>query len=180
MDSKQLKHIRQIVNGKVNLADYFNTYVFPKKERLTQLGAMHTGSICPFHNENDPSFRYYANSNRFKCFGCGLSGDVVRLHQLTERHYNYKKLTDEEALRDIIRMYELGIDIDEVIENHNPYEECREKLDLSTIGENSVVKLFERQRRVLKSETMGVTEKMRVLNQIDDMAVVYELLKSEV
>jgi DNA primase len=31
---------------------------------------------CPFHNEKTPSFFVFAD-NRFKCFGCGESGDVI-------------------------------------------------------------------------------------------------------
>lgn len=33
--------------------------------------------ICPFHNEKTPSFKIYKNDTMFKCFGCGVYGDVV-------------------------------------------------------------------------------------------------------
>lgn len=36
--------------------------------------------ICPFHSETEPSFYYHAQKNRFKCFGCGVGGDVIDLH----------------------------------------------------------------------------------------------------
>ena len=32
---------------------------------------------CPFHDERTPSFYIYSESNRFYCFGCGASGDVI-------------------------------------------------------------------------------------------------------
>ena len=32
---------------------------------------------CPFHNERTASFKIFTDSNRFKCFGCGVSGDVI-------------------------------------------------------------------------------------------------------
>ena len=32
-------------------------------------------SICPFHSEKTASLSY--RNNRFKCFGCGASGDVI-------------------------------------------------------------------------------------------------------
>jgi DNA primase len=52
---------------------------------LKQHGTRHVG-LCPFHNEKTPSF-YIFNDNRFKCFGCGESGDVVdfamKLHGLS-------------------------------------------------------------------------------------------------
>lgn len=33
---------------------------------------------CPFHEDRKPSFRVYAGE-RFKCFSCGKSGDVIDL-----------------------------------------------------------------------------------------------------
>lgn len=34
-------------------------------------------SKCPFHNEKTPSFKLKKTDTRFKCFGCGASGDVI-------------------------------------------------------------------------------------------------------
>ena len=33
--------------------------------------------ICPFHPDKNPSFFVWPESNRWKCFGCGLGGDVI-------------------------------------------------------------------------------------------------------
>ncbi len=33
--------------------------------------------VCPFHNEAEGSFTVYTDSERFYCFGCGASGDVL-------------------------------------------------------------------------------------------------------
>ena len=33
--------------------------------------------ICPKHNDEDPSFSVYANSQRFYCYGCGWWGDSL-------------------------------------------------------------------------------------------------------
>ena len=32
---------------------------------------------CPFHADRSPSFTIYDRGRRFKCFGCGASGDVI-------------------------------------------------------------------------------------------------------
>ena len=34
---------------------------------------------CPFHSEKTASFKAYPGSRGFHCFGCGKSGDVIRL-----------------------------------------------------------------------------------------------------
>lgn len=33
--------------------------------------------LCPFHEEKTPSFHVRDNLGRFKCFGCGASGDII-------------------------------------------------------------------------------------------------------
>jgi hypothetical protein len=40
---------------------------------------------CPFHEEKTPSFVVYHDTQRYKCFGCGASGDVVDFIQSTHR-----------------------------------------------------------------------------------------------
>lgn len=33
--------------------------------------------VCPFHNEKTGSMKIYGKTNRFKCFGCDVWGDVI-------------------------------------------------------------------------------------------------------
>ena len=41
--------------------------------------------LCPFHTEKTPSFNVNAAMQRFKCFGCGLGGDVFTFVMEIER-----------------------------------------------------------------------------------------------
>lgn len=43
---------------------------------LKKSGSGHAG-LCPFHNEKTPSFHVSQARGRFKCFGCGASGDAI-------------------------------------------------------------------------------------------------------
>ncbi len=38
-------------------------------------------TLCPFHEDHDPSNQLYPESNKFKCFACGKYGDVLDLVQ---------------------------------------------------------------------------------------------------
>ena len=49
--------------------------------------------VCPFHDEAEPSFTVYGDSERWYCFGCGLGGDVLDFIQRIEN------LTLPEAIR---------------------------------------------------------------------------------
>lgn len=49
-------------------------------------------ALCPFHHESSPSFFIDENLGRYKCFGCGESGDVFNFLQ------KYENLTFYESL----------------------------------------------------------------------------------
>lgn len=46
-------------------------------------------ACCPFHADKNPSFTIFSGGQRFHCFGCGASGDVLdylmRLHKVALR-----------------------------------------------------------------------------------------------
>lgn len=59
--------------------------IMPEIEKVVELkksGSNFKGS-CPFHMEDTPSF--FVFGERFKCFGCGESGDVV---DFVKKYYN--------------------------------------------------------------------------------------------
>jgi DNA primase len=49
--------------------------------------------LCPFHQEKTPSFSVNRDKGFFKCFGCGVGGDVVKFVEL------YQKVSFPEAVR---------------------------------------------------------------------------------
>lgn len=59
-------------------------------------------SKCPLHDEKTKSFKIYSNKQRFKCFGCGKSGDVVDF----VKYMFY--LNDKDALRKLDSDFKLG------------------------------------------------------------------------
>jgi len=48
---------------------------------LKQKGVNHWG-LCPFHSEKTPSFAVNPGKQKFKCFGCGVYGDVIDFIQM--------------------------------------------------------------------------------------------------
>lgn len=69
-----------------------SSYTLPsivgKTVKLRRSGAEWVG-LCPFHSEKSGSFTIFDGGERFHCFGCGASGDVIdfvrQLHGLSFR-----------------------------------------------------------------------------------------------
>jgi DNA primase len=54
-----------------NIVEVVSDYVQLKRQGRNYLG------LCPFHNENTPSFTVSPDKQIFRCFGCGKGGNVI-------------------------------------------------------------------------------------------------------
>ena len=70
-----------------DIVDVIGSYVHLKKS-----GANHVG-LCPFHNEKTGSFSVNGQRQIFKCFGCGVGGNVVTFLM------KYENMNFQEAIR---------------------------------------------------------------------------------
>lgn len=68
--------------------------VIGERLELQRAGGYHKAN-CPFHSEKSPSFFVSESIQRYKCFGCGESGDVITFLQ------KYEGMTFLEALEDL-------------------------------------------------------------------------------
>ena len=64
------KSFVQDLLSRVDIVDVVESYV-PLKRAGANLTA-----CCPFHSERTPSFHVWPESQRWKCFSCGRSGDA--------------------------------------------------------------------------------------------------------
>ena len=68
--------------------------VVQERVPLRRSGATWKG-LCPFHGEKTPSFNVNGDKGYFKCFGCGVGGDVIKFVEL------YDKVAFPEAVRQL-------------------------------------------------------------------------------
>src|ERR1700684_2207706 len=73
-DQRALNEIR----ARVDSASFVGQYV-PLRKRGNDLVG-----LCPFHGEKTPSLHVHPDKGFFKCFGCGVGGDVFKFVQLLE------------------------------------------------------------------------------------------------
>jgi len=75
------------IRNRTNIVDIVGEYV-----NLKRYGNNFKG-LCPFHNEKTPSFVVNEEKQIFKCFGCGIGGDVFTFLK------NYNNSTFPEAVK---------------------------------------------------------------------------------
>lgn len=59
------------IRDRADIVDVIGEYVDLKKSGSNYMG------LCPFHSEKTPSFSVSSSKSIFKCFGCGVGGDVI-------------------------------------------------------------------------------------------------------
>src|SRR5215831_10662159 len=71
--------------------------------RLRRSGANRYMGLCPFHNEKSPSFTVHVLHQFYKCFSCGVSGDVIKFVMEKEG------LSFYEALKSLAERYGIAM-----------------------------------------------------------------------
>jgi DNA primase len=74
----RFQEAKLLVKERVDLVDLVGGYVPLKRSGKNFVG------LCPFHREKTPSFFVFPDSQHYKCFGCGESGDVFSFVQERE------------------------------------------------------------------------------------------------
>jgi DNA primase catalytic core len=96
------------IKDNIDIVDYVGQYV-----DLTNKGSNFVG-LCPFHEDNDPSFKVSPSKNIFKCFGCGKGGNIFNFVTL------YHKVDFGEAIRKLSEYLGFEADVDE----YKDYYKC--------------------------------------------------------
>ena len=101
MDSSR-EQIEEI-KTRLDIVNIVNKYV-----ELKQAGKNYSG-LCPFHNEKTPSFIVSPELQRYKCFGCGETGDIFNFVEKIEN------IDFKEALEKLAK--EAGVKLKQFEEN---------------------------------------------------------------
>lgn len=76
----------------VSIADVIQQYVALKRVGRNWVG------LCPFHGERSPSFNVREETGRYRCFGCGVAGDVFTFVQEIE-HVDFVTAVEQLAAK---------------------------------------------------------------------------------
>ena len=70
-----INEICERIKANLDIADIIGERVQLKRSSRGYVG------LCPFHNENTPSFHVYTDTQTYYCFGCKDAGDVFTFLQ---------------------------------------------------------------------------------------------------
>ncbi|GAC1573566.1 MAG: hypothetical protein NVS3B7_04970 [Candidatus Elarobacter sp.] len=70
--------VKREILARADIGEVIGAYVSLRKRGNDLVG------LCPFHGEKSPSFHVHPDRGFFKCFGCGVGGDVLTFVQKQE------------------------------------------------------------------------------------------------
>ena len=73
------RDIIDLILERTDIVEVVSTHV-----RLKGTGRGSNLGLCPFHDEKTPSFNVSGQKKIFKCFGCGIGGDVIKFLMVLE------------------------------------------------------------------------------------------------
>lgn len=77
-DENLVTRLKDDMKTSLTVSEVFERYYYPLRKIRTDLYT----ARCPFHSDrNDGNFHISNSKNIYKCFGCGVSGDIITLVQ---------------------------------------------------------------------------------------------------
>lgn len=121
---------RRIVDG-VSIPSYFNDNIVPNYPGTRRIAAEKPSTICPFHTDTDPSFHYWKEKGMFRCFGCGVAGNVVSLKILWEKTHNQRFIDRPTAIKELGNQYGIELELTEAgeVKTESVFDIAKKKLN---------------------------------------------------
>ena len=100
------------IRDRADIVDLIGEYVDLKRSGSNYMG------LCPFHSEKTPSFSVSPSKSIFKCFGCGVGGDVITFIMKRE-NLNFPEAVEFLAEKYNVRLSEYKDENKEVRDKRN-------------------------------------------------------------
>ena len=63
-----------------NITEYEKQILIDKLVRMPSIKRDVSIMCCPYHNEKTPSFSVNRKDKTFRCFGCGVAGELILIN----------------------------------------------------------------------------------------------------
>lgn len=145
------------VRNETNIADIIGQFVALRKSGSNLMG------LCPFHDENSPSFSVNEDRQLFKCFGCGKGGNVFTFMMELEN------LTYPEAILKVADMS--GIEISD------QYKQSNSQKPKMNSTETNLIEMHEKSTEVYHHILMNTELGQKALDYLHDRGLTDETIK---
>ena len=130
MDKKRSLNYKRDGEKVLSIQKHYKTLVSPKAPKFSRYDFERSNTVvCPFHDDNDPSFGVIKGKDgvdRYHCFGCGVVGNYIDFYRGMEKIFNGRTLSEEQAISEIAQRY--NIPVDELTVDTEKVELTREQL----------------------------------------------------
>ena len=110
----------QEINNKANILDIVSNYVSLKKHGKNYFG------ICPFHDDHSPSMSVNEERQMFKCFTCGVGGNVFTFVS------KYENIGFFDAVKRVGEMVGVSVDTSGMKKKDDKYQSDYEIMDFAS------------------------------------------------
>lgn len=154
---------------------YYDKVISKLSKLYSRFSMKHNKAVvCCFHDDKNPSMGKFPDKKHkgaflYHCFGCGATGDVVKMHQQIEKIYHSREVNRQDALREIAEIFDIPL---------GEYEEVKDVGNDLELQMQARVKEIQRKANTYTPETFHrVLLQMRCSGKVNIDEVNAEVIK---
>ena len=110
---------------RIDIVDLISEHIVLKKRGINFVG------LCPFHHEKTPSFTVNQEKQIFRCFGCGVGGNIFEFHK------KFHNLSFRDSLKELAKKANIALAFDEDSQELEKTYEIKQRVyDIYKIASN--------------------------------------------
>lgn len=114
MDKKRFLNYKRDGEKVLSIQTLYKNLVSPQAPKFSRYDFERSNTVvCPFHDDNDPSFGVLKGKDgvdRYHCFGCGVVGNYLDFYRGMEKIFNGRTLSEEQAITEIAQRYNIPVE----------------------------------------------------------------------
>lgn len=165
----------------ISIVEYYNRFAVPLANKFYALSPGRKAGLCPFHDETDASFHFWEENKMYHCFGCGRSGNIVKMHQEFEWIHHQRGIDKQQAMRELAQLFGIVLDEEDSIDDDGltVFQRARKSLTDKSLyikgnDEFSLAK-FRQLNNMLRGLNVKEQAKVQNYGELDRQAAVFLL-----
>lgn len=111
--AKKLSKNELKLQDSISILEYYNRFAVPLENKFYALSEGRKAGLCPFHDETDASFHFWEENKMYHCFGCGRSGNIVKMHQEFEWIHHKRGIDKTQAMNELAQLFGVTLEAED-------------------------------------------------------------------